>query len=99
MERLRARDRGGRDVIDQYLEDLRRELAAVGIGGGLRRRILAESEDHLRTDPNGVEQFGSPSVVANAFASELGAHASRRAAVGAFAALGVAGVVYAIAFV
>jgi len=86
-------------VIDQYLEDLRRELAAVGIGGGLRRRILAESEDHLRADPNGVERFGSPSVVANAFASELGAHASRRAAVGAFAALGVAGVVYAIAFV
>ena len=45
------------------------------------------------------ERFGSASEVANAFAAELGAQASRRAAVGAFASLGVAGAVYATAFV
>jgi hypothetical protein len=86
-------------VIEEYVRELSRELASVGIRGGLRRRILAESEDHLRSDPEGVERFGSPGVVANAFASELGARAARRAAVGAFVALGVAGAVYAVSFV
>ena len=81
------------------MRELSRELASVGIRGGLRRRILGESEDHLRSDPEGAERFGAPGVVANAFASELGARASRRAAVGAFVALGVAGAVYAVSFV
>jgi hypothetical protein len=86
-------------VIEEYVRELSRELASVGIRGRLRKRILAESEDHLRSDPEGAERFGSPGVVANAFASELGARASRRAAVGAFVALGVAGAVYAVSFV
>ena len=86
-------------MIEEYLRELSRELASVGIRGGLRRRILAESEDHLRSDAEGAERFGAPGVVANAFASELGARASRRAAVGAFVALGVAGAVYAVSFV
>jgi hypothetical protein len=85
-------------VIEEYLKELRHELAAVGIPGGLRRRIVAESEDHLRSDPSGLERFGSPSEVANAFAGELGARSARRAAIGAFAALGVAGAVYAVSF-
>ncbi len=89
---------GGR-LIEAYLQDLSRELAEVGIRGRLRSRILAESEDHLRSDPDGVGRFGSPRDVANTFASELGARTSRRAAVGAFVALGVAGAVYAVAFV
>jgi len=86
-------------VIDRYLEALDLELVAVGIPRRLRRRILAESEDHLRSDDGARDRFGRPAEVANAFAAELGARASRRAAVGAFAALGVAGAVYAVSFV
>jgi hypothetical protein len=86
-------------VIDRYLEALDLELVALGIPRRLRQRILAESEDHLRSDDGALDRFGAPAEVANAFAAELGARASRRAAVGAFAALGVAGAVYAVCFV
>jgi hypothetical protein len=86
-------------VIAEYLEELSRELARVGIRGRLRRRILAESEDHLRSDEQGVERFGAPAELANQFAAELGARSSRRAAVSAFAALAFAGLVYAVSFV
>ena len=86
-------------MIDAYLDELGRELGAVGIRGRLRRRILAESEDHLRSDPDALERFGSAQLVANRFAAELGTRASRRAAVGAFAALAFAGAVYGVAFV
>jgi hypothetical protein len=85
-------------VIDEYLVELGRQLAAVGIRGRIRRRILAESEDHLRADDGALDRFGSPAEVANAFAAELGARASRRAAVGAFLALGLAGAVYGFSF-
>jgi hypothetical protein len=86
-------------MIDDYLTELGRELRAVGIRGSLRRRVLAESIDHLSSDPDALQRFGSAHEVANAFAAELGARASRRAAVGAFAALAAAGAVYAVAFV
>jgi hypothetical protein len=86
-------------MIDRYLEALELELVAVGIPRRLRRRILDESDDHLRSDDGALDRFGTPAEVANAFAAELGARASRRAAVGAFAALGVAAAVYAVSFV
>jgi hypothetical protein len=86
-------------VIELYLEALDRELVDVGIPARLRRRILAESEDHLRADDGALERFGSPAEIADAFAAELGARASRRAAVGAFVALGVAGAIFAVSFV
>jgi hypothetical protein len=98
VEGVLARDGNGGHVIAPYLDELSRELAEVGIRGRLRRRILAESQDHLRTDPDACDRFGSPAELANQFAAELGARSSRRAAVGAFAALGVAGVVYAFSF-
>ena len=82
-----------------YLDELSRELAAHGIRGRTRRRILLEADDHLRSDPDAQQRFGSAREVANTFAAELGAQASRRAAVSAFAALGVAGAVYAVLFV
>lgn len=82
-----------------YIEDLGRELRLHGVRGTRRCRILAEVIDHLDEDPSAEERFGSAREVANAFAAELGAQASRRAAVSAFAALGVAGVVYAVSFV
>lgn len=98
MEGVLACGRGGR-VIGEYLKRLERELRAVGIHGRLRLRILAEAEDHLRSDPEAPRRFGEPAEVANAFAAELGARASRRAAVSGFLALGVAGAVFAVSFV
>jgi hypothetical protein len=86
-------------VIADYLAQLRRELQTVGIRGRLLWRILAESEDHLRSDPAAEARFGSPGEVANTFAAELGARASRRAAVSAFLALAVAGAVFGASFV
>jgi hypothetical protein len=99
MAGLLERGRGGRHVIDRYLEELDLELVDVGIPRRLRRRILAECEDHLRSDEGTLDRFGAPAEVANAFAAELGARTSKRAAVGAFAALAVAGAVYALSFV
>ncbi len=86
-------------MIESYLEALDIELADVGIPRRLRRRILAECEDHLRSDDAALDRFGTPAEVANAFASELGTRTTRRAAVGAFVALGVAGAFYAVSFV
>jgi hypothetical protein len=86
-------------VIDRYLEALDLELVDVGIPSRLRRRILAECEDHLRSDDGALDRFGTPAEVANGFAAELGARTSRRAAVRAFVALGIAGAVYAASFI
>ena len=86
-------------MIELYLDELEDELGARGIGGRLRRRILAEAEDHLGADDGALDRFGSPAEIADAFAADLGARASRRAAVGAFLALGVAGAVFAVSFV
>lgn len=82
-----------------YADELSRALGAVGIRGRLRRRILAEADDHLRSDPEARARFGSAAEVANSFAAELGTQAARRASLRAFAALAVAGAVYAAAFV
>ena len=81
-----------------YVDALNGELGRVGIRGRLRRRILAEVEDHLRSDRDAERRFGSPSDVANEFAAEVGTHASRRAAVVGFFALAVAGGVFAACF-
>lgn len=97
MARLRTGRQLGVHVT--YVDELSRELARHGIGGRTRRRILVEADDHLRSDPSAQERFGSAREVANAFAAELGAHASRRAAVSGFAALGIAGAVYAVSFI
>ena len=64
MEVVRQCGRIGADVIEQVLAELESELTAVGIRGRLRRRILAESEDHLRSDPEAVSRFGPPRRVA-----------------------------------
>ncbi len=79
-----------------YIEALGRELSAVGIGGSLRSRIVAEFEDHLACDPNA--DLGAPAVVAARFADELGTGRARRAALVAFGALAVAGALFATVF-
>lgn len=78
-----------------YVDELAAELGRLGVRGRLRRRILAEVDDHLRSDEEAESRFGSPNVVANGFAAELGTRASRHAAVVGFFALGVAGGVFA----
>lgn len=80
-----------------YLAELSRELGAVGIRGGLRRRILAEADDHLRSGGDAA-RFGAPREIAERFAAELAPSVSRRGAWTAFAALAVAGAAYAAAF-
>lgn len=82
-------------MIERYLAELSNELGAVGIGGRLRRRILLETEDHLRSDPDGLPRFGTPAVVAERFADELATVRSRAAANATFLALAVAGIAYA----
>jgi hypothetical protein len=80
-----------------YLDELSRELAAVGVRGRLRARILAEADDHLRSGAT-EERFGAPADVARAFAAELAPSISRRGAFAAFGALAVAGAFYAASF-
>ncbi len=77
--------------------ELSRELAAVGIRGRLRRRILAEAAEHLRD--GSAEEFGDPRVIARQFAEVLGASMARRAALLSFGALAIVGVAYAVVVV
>lgn len=79
-----------------YVDELGRELAAVGIRGRLRQRITAEVRDHLDCD-SGAD-LGSPAAIAAQFADELGTARTRRAAFAAFGALAVAGLLSAVAF-
>lgn len=75
-----------------YTEELAAELAAVGIRGGLRRRILVEVEDHL--DAGAAADFGAPREIAARFADELGTQRTRRAVGAGFAALAATGIFY-----
>jgi hypothetical protein len=79
-----------------YLDRLGRELAAVGIRGRLRARILAEAADHLADGDEGA--FGDPAELARRFADDLAADRSRRAAFTAFGALAAAGLGFAAAW-
>ena len=72
LEGLRACGRGGGDVIEPLARRARPRARRVGIRGRLRQRILAESEDHLLSDPEASIGSARPDV-ANAFAAELGA--------------------------
>src|SRR3954447_12163390 len=80
-----------------FHERLPRELAAVGISGRLRPRILEEFDDHLASDPQA--DLGDPGELARQFADELGSFRARRAAVRSFAALALAGILFAVALV
>src|SRR5207247_2590801 len=72
-------------------------LAAVGIRGRARGRIVAEAADHLAEGEE--ERFGDPRELAQLFADELATRATTRAAFGAFAALGLAGAGFAAGWV
>jgi hypothetical protein len=86
-------------MIEVYLGELSAALGAVGIRGRLRRRILLETEDHLRSDPDGLVEFGEAELVAARFADELATARSRAAANTTFLALSAAGIGYAVALI
>jgi hypothetical protein len=56
-----------------YFEHFESELAAVGIRGRLRKRILAETHAHLADGDEAA--FGDPRALAVRFADELGSSA------------------------
>lgn len=67
------------------MKGLRPELERVGIRGRLADRIEAELDDHLACDP--AAQLGSPRLIAERFAAELGVQRTRRATYAGFSAL------------
>jgi hypothetical protein len=67
------------------IDELGRGLAAVGIRGRRRDRILAEIADHLACDPQA--RLGEPRDLARQFADELATDSARRAAFETFGAL------------
>lgn len=72
------------------MNGLRAELARVGIGGRLARRIELEFDDHLRCDP--AADLGAPRDIAERFAVELRVSRTRRSTYAGFAALALAAV-------
>ena len=84
-------------MSSEFETRLGHELSAVGIGGRLRARILAEYADHLACDPEA--QLGEPRALARQFADELGSTRARRAAVIGFGALALAGILFGMALV
>lgn len=84
-------------MIERYLRDLETELSAVGIRGSLRRRILAETADHLH-ESGDAARFGEPKLIAARFADELATSGARRVAFTSFLALAPAGIAYAVLF-
>ena len=67
------------------IETLASELAAAGVRGRQRERILAEVADHLACDPQA--DLGDPQALAQEFADDLAVETTRRAAGWAFGAL------------
>jgi len=84
-------------VSERYLRELRAELGAVGIRGSRRRRILAETADHLH-ESGEAARFGEPKLIAALFADELATNGARRAAISSFLVLAAAGIVYTVLF-
>jgi hypothetical protein len=70
--------------------ELARALAAVGIRGRQRERILAEFADHLACDPGA--DLGDPRELAQQFADDLATDSTRRAAFWTFGGLAVVAV-------
>jgi hypothetical protein len=77
-----------------YLKDLEAHLARAGIRGARRKRILTEFTDHLQCDPDA--DLGEPAALATQFADELGTGFARTAALHAFGALSLAGLLVAV---
>ena len=81
-------------MIDGYTRELGSELRRLGVPASRRRRLLAETEDHLRSDPEALSRFGSAGDIARQCADELGSSGARRVSITAFAALAFAGLLF-----
>jgi hypothetical protein len=66
-----TRDDGGADVIKRYLCELDHALRRQQVSDRRRRRLLAEVEDHLRSDPEAVATFGDPDQLARQVAAAV----------------------------
>ena len=81
-------------MIDGYTRELGSELRRLGVPASRRRRLLAETEDHLRSDPEALARFGPADDIARQCADELGSSGARRVSITAFAVLAVAGLLF-----
>ena len=75
-----------------WLHELADELAARGITGRERRRILLELRDHIDCEPGCEARLGDPGALAAGFADELATDCARRCAFDVFGALALAAV-------
>lgn len=73
-------------MIERYLDELERELAARGVRGGAAARVLDEARDHL-FEAGSVERFGPSDRIAREVAAELATTRTIRSTYGAFVAL------------
>jgi hypothetical protein len=80
-------------VIDRYLRELERDLAARGVRGRAAERVLAEARDHL-LELEDLERFGPSDRIASEVAAQLATTRTIRSAYGAFIALAVTGFAY-----
>jgi len=90
-------------VIDELAHEIARELEALGVRGTTRDRVLAEVRDHLeesvrRRDEDPAARFGEPRSFARLVASQVATASTRRAALGSFGVLSLAGVAYLALF-
>ena len=81
-------------MMDAYLRELSAELRRRGVPPARRRRLLAETEDHLRSGVDALSRFGDAATLAQRCADELAAMTARRMSFTAFAALAIAGMVF-----
>ena len=89
-------------MIGAFLRELEGHLRAVGVRGRAARRVLAESEDHLREagakgDEDAIRRFGPPDEFARLIAAELAVRGTRVATYWTFAALALAGIGFTVA--
>ena len=81
-------------MIEGYTRELNSELRRLGVPASRRRRLVAETEDHLLSDPEALPRFGTAGDIARQCADELGSSGARRVSVTAFAVLAFAGLLF-----
>jgi hypothetical protein len=81
-------------VIADYLAELDSELASRRVTHRVRRRLVREVGDHLRSDPASLPRFGAAEELAQVTAETVAARHVRRAPWESFAVLAVVGVAF-----
>jgi ElaB/YqjD/DUF883 family membrane-anchored ribosome-binding protein len=81
-------------VIAAYLATLDSELANRRVSRRVRRRLLREVDDHLRSDPASLSRFGTAEELAQLTAETFATRHVRRAPWESFAVLAAVGVAF-----